>query len=104
MKIVWSRFAVKNLRDIYEYYAETASPSIALKIRNGIFEEGKKINKHPSAGQIQESLSGFRQEHRYVLKGHHKIIYRIVNNEILITDIFDTRQNPSKMNNPSRNV
>lgn len=43
MKIVWSRFAVKNLRDIYEYYAENAGPSIALKIRNGIFEEGKKL-------------------------------------------------------------
>jgi toxin ParE1/3/4 len=98
MKIVWSRFAVKNLRDIYEYYAENAGPSIALKIRNGIFEEGKKISKYPSAAQIQESLSGLRQEHRYVLKGHYKIIYIIVDNEILITDIFDTRQHPSKMN------
>ncbi len=102
MKIAWTRFAADSLREIYEYYYEIASKEIAVKIRTAIVSEAKKINKFPLSGQKQELLLPLQQGHRYFLKGHYKIIYRIVNDEIVITDVFDTRQHPSKMNTRPR--
>jgi hypothetical protein len=33
----------------------------------------------------------------YLVEGNYKIIYKRVKEGALITDVFDTRQNPSKM-------
>ncbi|KOS06651.1 hypothetical protein AM493_11865 [Flavobacterium akiainvivens] len=104
MKTVWTRFAVENLKNIYIYFLEIAGPAVASKIRNGIVAESKKISKQPLSGQIQESLLSLRQEHRYIIKGHYKVIYRIINEEVVITDVFDTRQHPSKMNDDNRKL
>jgi hypothetical protein len=35
--------------------------------------------------------------HRYLVEGNFKIIYRIVDDIIWVTDIFDSRQDPEKM-------
>ena len=97
MRIIWTRFAVTSLHDVFVYYAEAASPSVAKKIRARLVSEVKKLAKFPLAGQIEDSLLPLKQQHRYLLKGHYKIIYRIAEGEIVITDIFDTRQNPKKI-------
>ncbi len=49
-------------------------------------------------GQLEENLEHLEQEHRYVLvKSSYKVIYRIIDQTIYITDVFDTRQDPEKM-------
>ncbi len=40
--------------------------------------------------------------HRYLVDGNYKIIYKKISEGILITDVFDTRQDPKKINNPKR--
>jgi hypothetical protein len=45
----------------------------------------------------EENLKDLKQGHRYIIQGNYKIIYRIIGDEIFITDIFDWRQNPTKM-------
>lgn len=102
MKLIWTRFAVTSLHDIFVYYAEMASPSTASKIRVGIVSEVNKLAKFPFAGQIEDLLLPLKQQHRYLLKGHYKIIYRIVEDEIVITDVVDTRQNPNKIKRHSK--
>ena len=79
MKIVWTRFAIERLRDIYQYYSEKANQVLAAKIRKGIVTEAKKISKYPLSGQRQEILAPLQLEYRYFLKNHYKIVYRIVN-------------------------
>ena len=37
------------------------------------------------------------KEYRYILSGNYKIIYKVEDSYIIITDVFDARQNPSKM-------
>ncbi|MEL1245575.1 type II toxin-antitoxin system RelE/ParE family toxin [Flavobacterium sp. DGU11] len=103
MKIVWTRFAIESIKDIYDYYYKIATPEIAAKVRKTIVSEAKKINNFPHSGQRQQLLSPLLQEHRYFLKGHYKIVYRVVNNEI-VTDVFDTRQNPKGLNDPKRKL
>lgn len=102
MKIIWSDFASKSLKEIYLYHKEAASESIAKRLKANIFNTTRQLIEHPLSGQIEESLATLEQGHRYLVKGNYKIIYREIKEGILITDIFDTRQDPIKIKNPNR--
>ncbi len=104
MKIIWSDFASKTLFDIFTYYKIRAGKSVALKIKNNVFLATKQLLNHPDSGQLEPSLLQLNENHRYIVSGHFKIIYKLVKEEILITDIFDTRQDPIKINNPKRKL
>ncbi len=49
-------------------------------------------------GAIEALLAELGLEHRYIVEGNFKIIYRIAEETIYITDIFDTRRNPEDIN------
>ncbi len=103
MKIFWSDFAKEMLKDIYIYHKNEASINIARRIRDDIFSSVKQLVNHPNSGQVEETLKTLNKEYRYLISGNYKIIYTQIENKILITDVFDTRQNPIKINNPYRN-
>ena len=84
------------------FYKEVAGENVAHKIITGIFISTKQLRKFPLSGHIEESLEKLGEEHRYLVDGNFKIVYRIVKEGILITDVFDTRQNPVKINDPKR--
>jgi plasmid stabilization system protein ParE len=98
MKIIWSDFASKMLREVVVYYKENVNPAIAKKIRNDIFKATIQLEKYPQMGQVELNLIRQNEEHRYLVEGNYKIIYKQVKEGILITDIFDTRQDPQKIN------
>lgn len=102
MQILWSRFAKECLKEISQYYKDVAGISISQKIRNQIFCATHHLGRHPELGQEEPLLQGQKQVFRYIVTGRFKIIYTIVNDKILITDVFDTRQNPVKMNKSGR--
>jgi len=74
-----------------------ANESVADKIRKSIFNATKPLLKYPYIGVLEENLIELKQDHRYLVDGNYKIIYRVINNVIYITDVFDCRQNPQKM-------
>lgn len=102
MKVIWSDFASKTLKDIYDYYKEVASETIARKIIENIFLTTKQLINHPESGQIEETLLQLEEGHRYLVNNNYKIVYKKVKEGVLITDVFDTRQDPIKINNPKR--
>ena len=102
MKVIWSDFASETLKDIYVYYKEVASESIARKIKENIFIITKQLTSHPESGQIEDTLVQLEEGHRYIVNNNYKIVYKKVKEGILITDVFDTRQDPIKINNPKR--
>lgn len=104
MKIIWSDFSSDILVDIFTYYKENVSYEIARRIKKNIFRSTKQLIKHPFSGQIEESLKHLGEEHRYLVEGNYKIVYKQVNEGILITDIFDTRQDPIKINDLKRKL
>ncbi len=99
MKVIWSDFAVSSLYDIYTYYKETSGENVARRIKSRIFSAARQLNRHPESGQIEPILKQLGANHRYLVEGNYKIIYRKVVDGILITDIFDNRQDPAKMIN-----
>ncbi len=98
MEIAWSEFSQSALKDIFNYYNKYASKKIAVKIKNQILNSTKHLINNPEIGQTEILLEELNENHRYIVTGNYKVIYKITDNHILITDVFDTRQNPVKMN------
>jgi hypothetical protein len=42
-------------------------------------------------------LKPLGKDHRYLVEGKYKIIYRVEGNVLYVEDVFDCRQNPTKM-------
>lgn len=103
MKIIWTDFAIENLKAIFNFYSIKANKKVAHKILKKIFESTKQLIDHPQSGQIECNLEKFNQNHRYILSGNYKIIYRLEKDKIIINDVFDSRQEPEKMNDENRN-
>lgn len=49
-------------------------------------------------GAIEALLAELGLEHRYIVEENFKIIYRIAEETIYITDIFNTRRSPEDIN------
>jgi plasmid stabilization system protein ParE len=102
MKVLWSDFASETLRKIYIYYKEVAGQNTAVKIKGTIFSATRQLVKYPDSGQIEENLKFLGEGHRYLIAGNYKIIYKPVNEGLLVTDVFDTRQDPDKISNSAK--
>ena len=97
MKIIWTDFASTSLSEIYKYYKEAASENVAQRIKLKIFGATRQLIKHPLSGQIEITLQKLDEDHRYLVEGNYKIIYKWIKEGILVTDVFDTRQDPVKI-------
>lgn len=102
MKVVWTDFAIKNLQDFFDYYAFKVNKKLAHKIRKQILKSSRQLIKNPNSCPIEPNLKILNKNHRYLVCGHYKLIYRVVDDEIIINDIFDTRQNPAKIRKENR--
>jgi toxin ParE1/3/4 len=67
------------------------------EIRDRILAKADKLLDNPYLGQQEEYLDHLGKTHRRMIEGNYKIIYRVQGESIYITDIFDSRQDPSKM-------
>lgn len=104
MVIIWSDFASETLKDIYDYYKEVASDAVAMRIKESILVTTKQLINHPESGQIEETLIQLKEGHRYLVNNNYKIIYKKIKEGVLISDVFDCRQDPIKINNPKRQI
>ena len=97
MIVLYTAWSKNQLREIYNYYKEIGAPKKGRKIRLSVHKKALQLKDFPFLGREEEMLSSLGQGHRYVVAGQYKIIYRIIDETIYITDIFDTRRNPKGM-------
>lgn len=99
LKIFWTDFAKKELKNIYKYHKEVASVRIAKRLVIELAKETKNLSNYPDKGQIEELLKDRPQKFRYLVHKNYKIIYwkNSDKNRVEIVDIFDCRQNPIKI-------
>ncbi|MEO5572420.1 MAG: type II toxin-antitoxin system RelE/ParE family toxin [Bacteroidia bacterium] len=97
MKLVITDPAKLRLKEIHDYYKKNVSHKIADKIKTSIVIKLKFLQSNPLCGQTEESLQELGLGHRRMIEGNYKIIYRISDKIIYVTDIFDSRQDPYKM-------
>ncbi|UJH89914.1 type II toxin-antitoxin system RelE/ParE family toxin [Antarcticibacterium sp. 1MA-6-2] len=99
MKIVWTNFAKNELRKIFLYYNEAAGTSLARKLVNKIIQNTLVLQSQPGIGQVEKLLLISERNFHYLVVSNYKIIYVInqTKDQVEILDIFDTRQNPDKL-------
>lgn len=95
-KILWTDFAINQLKDIFDYHLVKASPIVAQRLVQKIIDATIILENNPKSGRKEELLLNRPQEFRIVVVKNYKIIYWIDYefNIINIATIFDTRQNP----------
>lgn len=98
MRIVYTREALFNFREILGFLKPKVSRNKLKEIRNKILDKVDQLKENPKMGQKEEYLLHLDQGHRRIAHSHFKIIYLIKEDTIIITDIFDSRQDPQKMN------
>lgn len=98
-KIYWSSFSENQLDNIYDFYHETANYVIANHVVSEIIKSTVLLKSNPFLGPIEILLEDRNYTYRYLLNKHFKIIYTVdeSNQTIYIVHVFDTRQNPSKL-------
>jgi plasmid stabilization system protein ParE len=77
-----------------------ASPNIAQRLVQKIIDATIILENNPKAGRKEDLLASRPQEFRFVIVRNYKIIYWVDYefNVINISMVFDTRQNPKKIN------
>lgn len=60
----------------------------------------------PEIGQIEEILKDDEREFRYLVYTNYKIVYYVNSktHKVVIANVFDTRQNPSKLHLIQKNT
>lgn len=99
LQVIWSEFAETQLDEIYDYYKKKASSRVAKKLVKEIVNAPNMLIKTPQIGQKEELLLQRETEYRYLVFKNYKLIYSVEteNGLIKIADVFDTRQNPPKL-------
>jgi len=97
MKIQWTETAINHLKSIYEYYKLEVSISVASSVRYRIIEHSKILAHQLLIGTKEELLLHLAKEYRYLVEGNYKILYTFQENKVIIAAIFDTRQEPKKL-------
>lgn len=100
LEVYWLELAENKLEDIYCYYSVKANERVAKKLINGIVDSTISLEKQPEIGQIEINLTHRKQEFRYLVFKNYKIVYwvNLDFNRIEIANVFDTRQEPQKLN------
>ncbi len=103
--IKWTPFALGCLDEIYDYITfKEKSNRPASKFVSKIFERINQLSDFPESGQPEPLLTDIGQDSRYLVISSYKIIYEYhpVHEIVIITDVFHTSQNPSKVNRSSK--
>ncbi|WP_343695081.1 type II toxin-antitoxin system RelE/ParE family toxin [Flavobacterium sp.] len=99
LTVYWTQFAEDKLIDIFEYYKYKAGVKVAKALVDGLVDASLSLEFNAYGGQKEELLSDRIQDFRYLIFKNYKIIYWIneYKKAIYISNIFDTRQNPTKL-------
>ncbi|MBN1951609.1 MAG: type II toxin-antitoxin system RelE/ParE family toxin [Bacteroidales bacterium] len=97
MKLVYTEQSLKGLEEALEFIAPKVSYQKLIEIRDKILDTADSLILQPLKGQKEPFLEHLELDHRRLIEGHYKIIYRVIDEYIYITDVFDSRQDPDKM-------
>lgn len=97
MKVKWTNRARIDLRMLFEYYREKATPAVANRIVTHIVKRSLELERFPLLGEKDQSLEGMEVEYRSLIAGNQKLIYWIKDEEIFVATLFDCRQEPEKL-------
>ena len=97
MKLVYTEQAILSLNECLNFLPSDLPSEKVNEIRDQILDKADMLLINPKLGQIEKYLEHIGKSHRRLIEGYYKIVYRVEGELIFVTDIFDSRQDPSKM-------
>jgi toxin ParE1/3/4 len=94
MNLVWSQEASNSLAEIY-FYILKDSPQNAMMVVDKIIGLVQALQNERFEYAIDPIIN--KEKFRHISIWSYKIIYERTEEEIIILDIFDGRQNPKKL-------
>jgi plasmid stabilization system protein ParE len=95
-KIIWTPLASTDFENILEYLSNNWSILISINFLESFDHIIEIILENPSIFPFSNKKLGIR---KCVLTKHNTLFYREVDNTIELLRVFDTRQNPQKIDN-----
>lgn len=97
MQVILTEFAEQSLKLIFFFYQNEATEKVAQRVVDKILSKISLLEYYPERGKEEDLLKSLNQNHRFILEGDFKIIYFMKSDIVYITDIFNTKQNPAKI-------
>jgi len=99
MKVIITERSLYRLEDTLMFYIEDLGvpKEKVLEIKNKLLLKAKSLAISPYKGQYEPYLKKLKKGHRRLIEGNFKIIYRLDNEIVYVTDFFDSRKSPSSM-------
>ena len=88
-EVVWLKKAGKNFNDMLEYLVLDWSNQAAEEFYGKTFSVIENIKKFPDIGSTSNKQKDLR---KFLITKHNYIIYRVLNNKLIISRIVDTRK------------
>jgi toxin YoeB len=88
-RLIWPVEARNSRKNIFDYWNNRNKSKVYSRKLNFLFNTNLKIViQLPEFGKPT-----FREDSKFIIVNHFEIIYKITPNEIVVLDIWDTRQN-----------
>ncbi len=97
MKLIVLAQANDSKRRTLRLMARTHSISYIRGLQKEVIDKLEWLKDNAFSGQFEPELEELGLQHRRVIVGPFKIIYRVVSDRIVVTDIFDSRRDPQGM-------
>jgi len=97
--IVFTPFAETQVDNIINYLKENESEQVAHKVKQGIFDAIKGLEKMPDRYGILRLVSDEAITYRRILKWAYLIVFHINESkkEVIIVDVTHSKQDPQKL-------
>ena len=92
-KLKYSPDASDKLRKLNKQITDSNGKQVATRIVSRIMGEIRGLQNNPEKGPSVEALLGIPTSYRFLYIEHNYAFYRIENDTVYVTDIFNEREN-----------
>ncbi len=90
--------AERRLHDIDAYFKSRGNSKKGRTTVHNVVKNLRKLGEHPMLGPKQTELDILGREYRFpVVSKTYKVLYRIEPTSVVVFEIFDVRQDPSRL-------
>ncbi|MFA6925321.1 MAG: type II toxin-antitoxin system RelE/ParE family toxin [Bacteroidales bacterium] len=93
-KVIWTPIAIKSLIKVIEYLEENWTEK---EINKFLYLLNSTISRLKRFPETSVAIKG-RTSRRSVIDKNNNIVFKVTPKNIIILHIFDSRQNPKKLN------
>jgi len=93
VKIEWTEPVLQDLKNIVNYIESEWSQGVSDKFVDELLQKVKSLSVQPSMGMASRKPPKVRS---IKVSKHNRLYYKLINNKVVLLNIFDTRQHPDK--------